>query len=65
MYLNYVISIETKVLLSQAYVTTVDLLALDRSIDRSREKERASARARTRERERERENLVMRVELIY
>ena len=37
MYLNYVISIETKVFLSQAYVTTVDFLAL-----KERERERES-----------------------
>ena len=57
MYLNYVISFETKVLLSQAYVTTVDFHALKIKIKIKIERER--------ERERERESLVMRVELIY
>jgi hypothetical protein len=44
MYLNYVISFETKVLLSQAYVTTVDFHALKIKIkikiERERERER-------------------------
>jgi hypothetical protein len=62
MYLNYVISFETKVLLSQAYVTTVDFLALKIKIKIKIEREREREGG---ERERERESLVMRVELIY
>ena len=51
MYLNYVISFETKILLSQAYVTTVDFLALKIKIkikieiERERERERESSHA--------------------